>query len=229
MRSLRGQVTDDLLTLAEQTVASVRADCDAIARLCQATERSERSVRKLLRETHGGKRIKTLFRLDPRFQASIDRALSRSGRARVVPGQGGVVHRTLQDALYKVGEMRDRCYACFTDRGYCIDGIMRKPDVSWHRSADLSHPFLVFEIELGSKADLAKSWETLEKFHGTWNCVVVMVTWRATLELAQQLQPLYLRQVITVQILCAEDLSEALETHGLYGVSQYLRKYLPIT
>ncbi|WP_428263328.1 hypothetical protein [Haliangium sp.] len=118
-----------------------------------------------------------------------------------------------------------RGYDTHADKGICIDGVVRRPDVSWHRKG-VEAPLQIFEIEYGRKSSIRKSWETLEKVSMDCNCRVVMIVPRDNEDLAKALQPNSLRDVMSlVVLLTTEECEECLAVSygGLYELDTLLK------
>jgi hypothetical protein len=89
------------------------------------------------------------------------------------PGQGGDIHRLLQDRIANLGVVRGDFAA--TDK-HLVAGF--HPDVAWFKKSSTGHnerPYHVFEIERGSHKDRAKSIASLQRAHDEFNANITLV------------------------------------------------------
>ncbi len=207
----------DLADITERTVASCRNNRVAISVLARQVGLSSAQIEEKMFNCSGNMKIRNfLARLEQ--EAPCDSTASR----RVVPGQGGALHRELQNALFKLGYIRD--FECRTDQPYLINRVERRPDVCWHAHGG-DGPSHVFEISFGARQEFAQSWETLEKFRGKWGSDVVLIVPHSRLALAQDTRPIYLYD--ESQPLIAEELLHNLRSDGMYGFVRYLKEHWP--
>jgi hypothetical protein len=228
---IMGTVHDDILTqLGSMSCAELRKDDVGVALAAVICEISPEDLRAVIDRTHGRTLVRNALSARwPSTEEAVDVHCARtvaSFRPRrwefSSGGQGRKEHRCLQRSLSELGAIRG--HVSFVDRGYEIDcGVIRKPDVTWHRRGSES-VFYAFEIEFGPKSAMAKSWETLEKLHAALNCSVVFIAPRANISLARDIRPISLRhETHAVQLLSAESLLAAMEDGGHYSVHQRLR------